>query len=173
MKTLIVCASRYGSSNVIGEWIAERLAFQCEVCSFTDAPPPGGFDLVILGGGIYEDGFLPGFVEYIKQHIQILNQKKTAVFAVCMDATGVYVGGRVTGGWNYIMPVIALFDNPPLHAGILHGEINPTKLTPEDTQKILHFYNVMLKRNYQTVPFKTMMNKEEAWVFAERLLHKL
>ena len=150
MKTLIVCASRYGSSNVIGEWIAERLAFQCEVCSFTDAPSPDGFDLVILGGGIYEDGFLPGFVEYIKQHIQILNQKKTAVFAVCMDATGVYVGGRVTGGWNYI-----------------------TKLTPEDTQKLLHFYNVMLKRNYQTVPFKTMMNKEEAWVFAERLLHKL
>ena len=27
MKTLIVCGSRYGSTRVIAQWIAERLGF--------------------------------------------------------------------------------------------------------------------------------------------------
>lgn len=45
---------------------------------------------------------------------------------------GFYVRGRIHGGWEYIMPVIKRFKNLPIHAGLLHGEINPVKLTPED-----------------------------------------
>ena len=37
----------------------------------------------------------------------------------------------------------------------------------------MHFYNKMLKRDYSTIPYKTKMNKEEVWAFAERILNKL
>ena len=59
MKTLIVCASKYGSTKVIGEWIAERLGFDCFVTDVKGSPDPDSFDLLILGSGIYEDRVLP------------------------------------------------------------------------------------------------------------------
>ncbi|MBT9162478.1 MAG: hypothetical protein DDT27_01036 [Dehalococcoidia bacterium] len=52
MKTLFVCGSRYGSTRVIGEWIAERLGFDSLITDVGDAPDPGEFDLVMLGSGI-------------------------------------------------------------------------------------------------------------------------
>ncbi|OPX40460.1 MAG: hypothetical protein B1H13_07410 [Desulfobacteraceae bacterium 4484_190.3] len=59
MKTLIVCGSRYGSTRIIAQWIAERLGFDCLITDVKDAPDPGKFELVALGSGIYENGFLP------------------------------------------------------------------------------------------------------------------
>ncbi|MGP8330245.1 MAG: hypothetical protein ACT6FF_08010 [Methanosarcinaceae archaeon] len=86
MKTLIVCGSRYGSTRVIAQWIAERL----------------------------------GFVRI-----------------------------------------------PPLQAGLLHGEINPSRLTANDKKRLMLFYNKILKQDYATVPYRTKMNKEEVWRFKE------
>jgi len=37
----------------------------------------------------------------------------------------------------------------------------------------MYFYNKILKRNYSKVPYKTKMNKEEVWAFAEKILSKL
>ncbi|MCL0086193.1 flavodoxin domain-containing protein [Thermodesulfovibrionales bacterium] len=140
MKTLFVCGSRYGSTRVIGEWIAERLGFDSLITDAGDAPDPGEFDLVILGSGIYKGSFIPGVMDYIDRHIEVLEDKKKVIF----------------GG-----------------AGLLHGEINPAKLTTEDYEKLMHFYNKMLKRDYSAIPYKTKMNKEEVWAFAERILNKL
>ncbi|MCL0069336.1 flavodoxin domain-containing protein [Dehalococcoidia bacterium] len=173
MKTLFVCGSRYGSTRVIGEWIAERLGFDSLITDAGDAPDPGEFDLVMLGSGIYNDGFIPGVMDYIDRHIEVLEDKKKVIFGVCLDTTGVFVKGKIHGGWEYIMPAIRKFQNPPLHAGLLHGEINPAKLTTEDYEKLMHFYNKMLKRDYSAIPYKTKMNKEEVWAFAERILNKL
>ena len=58
MKALIICASKYGSTKIIGEWITERLGFDSTVADAESAPAPHGFDLFILGSGIYEDRVL-------------------------------------------------------------------------------------------------------------------
>ena len=173
MKTLIVWGSRYGSTRVIAGWIAERLGFDCLITDVKDAPDPGEFDLVILGSGIYENGFMPEVNAYIDKHIKALEDKKKVIFGICLDTEGVFVDGKIYGGWEYIMPVIKRFQNPPLHVSLLHGEINPSKLTPEDSKKLMHFYNQILKRDISSVPYKTKMNKEEVWEFAERILNKL
>ena len=173
MKTLIVCGSRYGSTRVIAGWIAERLGFDCLITDVKDAPAPGKFELVILGSGIYENGFMPEVRAYIDRHIKALENKKKAIFGVCLDTSGFYVNGKIGGGWEYIRPTIEKFRNPPLHAGLLHGEINPSKLTREDHDKLMHFYNQILKRDISSVPYRTKMNKEEGWKFAERILKKL
>jgi len=56
MKTLIVCASRYGATMEIGRWIADRLPWkEIEVVSVTEDPDPSGFELVFLGGGVYNE----------------------------------------------------------------------------------------------------------------------
>jgi len=173
MKTLIVCGSRYGSTRVIAQWIAERLGFDCLITDVKDAQYPGEFELVILGSGIYENGFMPEVNAYIDKHIKTLENKKKVIFGVCLDTKGVFVNGKIHGGWEYIMPVTKKFRNPPLHAGLLHGEINPSRLTREDHEKLMHFYNRILKRNISGLPYKTRMNKEEVWDFAERILNKL
>lgn len=173
MKTLIVCGSRYGSTMVIAGWIAERLEFDCLITDVKDAPDPEEFELVILGAGIYNDAFIPEITDYIDRHIKALEDKKKVLFGVCLDTAGVFFNGKIHGGWEYILPAIRKFQNPPLHAGLLHGEINPAKLTSEDYQKLMHFYNKMLGRDYSAIPYKTRMNKEEVWDFTERILNRL
>ena len=173
MKTLFVCGSRYGSTKTIAGWIAERLGHDSLVTGAEDAPDPKGFDLVVLGSGIYNGAFLPELTDYIDGHLEVLEEKQKVVFAVCMDTAGVFVKGRLHGGWEYLMPVIKRFQNPPLHAGLLHGEINPAKLSADDCQSLMYFYNQILKKGYTAIPYNTKMNKEEAWVFAERILSKL
>jgi len=173
MKILIVYGTKYGSTKVIAEWIAERLGYDSVIAEAKEAPSPEKFDLVIIGSSIYNDTFLPEVTNYIDKYIEILENRKKVIFGVCLDTTGVYFKGRVYGGWEYIMPIIRKFKNPPIHAGLLHGEINPRKLTPEDYEKLMYFYNKVLKRNYSEVPYKTKMNKEEVWAFAEKILSKL
>lgn len=173
MKTLIICASRYGSTKVIGKWIAERLGFDSTVADTESAPAPDGFDLFIFGSGIYEDSVLPALSKYIDNNYKALDEKKKALFGVCLDTKGFYLNGKIGGGWEYIRPLIDKFKNPPIYADILHGEINPSKLTSEDERRLMIFYNKMLKRNYTSIPYRTMMNKEEVWAFAEKILNRL
>jgi len=173
MKALIVYGGKYGSTKVISEWIAERLNLDTVIKDARDAPSPDDFDLVLLGSAIYEGAFTPEVSDYIDKHIDILEEKKKAIFAVCLDTKGVFIKGKVHGGWEYIMPIVKKFKNPPLHAGILHGEINPSKLSSEDYKRLMHFYNKILGRNYSAVPYRSKMNKEEVWEFAERIINKL
>ncbi len=37
----------------------------------------------------------------------------------------------------------------------------------------MYFYNKILRGDYSAVPYKTRMNKEEAWEFAERIMNKV
>ncbi len=173
MNTLIICGSRYGATRVIAGWIAERLGYECLIVDVKEAPDLHEFDLIIIGSGIYEERPMPEILNYIDKHIKILEEKKKVIFGVCLDTSGFFVRGKIHGGWEYVRPVIEKFQDPPLHAGVLHGEINPSKLTTDDEKRLMIFYNKMLKRNYAAIPFRTKMNKEEVWEFAERILSKL
>ncbi|MBW2010969.1 MAG: hypothetical protein JRI32_04810 [Deltaproteobacteria bacterium] len=175
MKTLIVCASRYGATMEIGRWIADRLPWkETEVVSVTEDPDPSGFELVFLGGGVYNEKVGKPIVQYAQKRLEALAGKYLAAFAVCLDTKGVYMKGRFFGGWLYLQPLLdALCDHPPLYAGVLSGEIIPKKLTEKDYNLLMHFYTRILKRDITEVPYRTLMDKRQVWDFTEKVLHRL
>lgn len=175
MKTLIVCASRYGSTLEIARWISERLPWETvEVYPVENAPNPDEFELIFLGGGVYTEKITKEIVEYAKKNFEVLKDKKVVLFAVCLDTKGFYLRGNFYGGWRYLEPLLEVFkSHPPLYAGVLSGEINPKKLNQKDYQALMHFYNKILKRNITQVPYITKMNKAEVWEFVERVLARL
>ena len=172
MKTLIVCASKYGSTLEIGRWLAERLGGGCLVDNAESIPDPADADLVILGSGIYNHHVLSSVQEYVSRFKDGLKGKKTVVFGVAMDTTGVFVQGKVHGGWDYILPLIKSLPEPPIHAGLLGGEINPDKLDARDTEALKRFYKMLYGRE-TPIPYKTRMDKNEVWAFAEKILERL
>jgi len=175
MKTLIVCASRYGSTMEIGRWIAERLPWNnVDIFHVEEAPEPDGYELIFLGGGVYNEQVSKEIVQYAKIHLAGLDGKKIAAFAVCLDTRGVYMKGKFFGGRLYLKPLLAVLkDQPPLYADTLCGEINPKKLIDKDRGLLMHFYTKILKRDIDEVPFRTLMNKPEVWEFVEKALARL
>jgi menaquinone-dependent protoporphyrinogen IX oxidase len=172
MKVLIVCASKYGSTLETGKWLAERLGGDSLVEKAESMMDPSDADLVILGSGIYRHHVLPSLEEYVNRFKDVLKDKKTVVFGVAMDTRGVFVRGKVHGGWDYILPVIRSLPKPPIHAGLLGGEINPDKLDAKDTEGLKQFYN-MLYGCETPIPYKTLMDKNDVWGFAEKILERL
>ncbi len=172
MKTLIVCASKYGSTLEIARWMAERLGADCLTEKAESMPDPSSAELIILGSGIYRHAVLPVLQEYVTRFADVLKDKKTVVFGVALDTTGVFINGKVDGGWDYILPLIKRLPTPPIHAGLLGGEINPDKLDTKDREGLKKFYK-MLYGQERPIPYKTRMNKKEVWDFAEKILERL
>lgn len=170
-KYLIVCASKYGSTIQTGCWISERLEGDVTVVDAGEMIDPQDVDVVLLGSGIYSHTVLSSIKEYVDKYKDILAEKQTAVFGVAIDTSGVFVRGKVHGGWEYIMPLITLLPNPPIHAGLLGGEINPLRLDDKDKQGLVKFYKMMGQSG--DIPFKTRMTKQDSWEFAEKLMQRL
>ncbi|WP_419657449.1 flavodoxin domain-containing protein [Desulfosarcina variabilis] len=175
MKTLIICASRYGSTMEIGRWISERLPGN-DVALFhvDDAPDPDEYEFILLGGGVYNEHVDKTIVQYAETHLAALEGKKIAIFAVCMDTRGVYMKGRFWGGWLYLNPLLEALGNiTPIYADILHGEISPKKLSEKDHALLMHFYTKILNRDVHEVPYRTLMNKAEVWKFVEKTMARI
>ncbi len=174
MKTLIVCASRYGSTLEIGRWMVERIGHDADVIGVEMTARLSDYDLVFLGGGVYNDQVDAAIVSFAEENLPVLKDKKVTVFGTCLDTGGYYLKGAFMGGWRYLEPLLnVLKDYPPVNAGLLHGEINPHKLTDKDTQLLMHFYTKILKRDIHQVPFRTMMNKQEVWEFVDKTMARL
>lgn len=171
MNYLIVCAGKYGSTLQTGRWIAERLEGKTRVTEAKEMPDPSDWDAVILGSGIYSHTVLPDIMRYVDTYREAIAGKKTAVFGVAIDTTGVFVRGKVHGGWSYILPLIEKLPEPPVHAGLLGGEINPMRLDAKDRERLERFYKMMDLGN--EIPFKTRMTKQGAWEFAEKFMKRL
>jgi hypothetical protein len=52
------------------------------------------------------------------------------------------------------------------------GEINPDKLDASDTEGLKRFYK-MLYGQETPIPYKTRMDKNEVWAFAEKILERI
>jgi len=175
MKTLLVCASRYGSTLEIGRWIAERLPWtEVVVASVENAPPPDEHDLIFLGGGVYNEKVDRAIVQYAETHAEALQKKRVVAYAACLDTRGVYMKGKFFGGWLYLEPLLQSLDAGCLvHAAALSGEINPSKLSQKDHELLMHFYTKILKRDMAEVPYRTLMSKAEVWEFVEKVMARL
>lgn len=170
-KYLIVCASKYGSTLQTGRWIGERLDGDVVVLDAEEMTEPQDFDVIVLGSGIYSHTVLPSIQQYVEKYQGVLGGKPTAVFGVAVDTSGVFVRGKVHGGWEYILPLINLLPSPPVHAGLLGGEINPLRLDAKDREGLVKFYKMIGQSG--DIPFKTKMTKQDAWEFAEKLMQRI
>jgi len=172
MEALIVYASKYGSTKEVANWMAERIGNNTNIYDAKEMPDPSSYDLIIMGSGIYSHHVLKELNDFVEKYNEQLKSKKTVVFGVAIDTTGVFVRGKVHGGWEYLLPLINKLPEPPIHAGLLGGEINPNKLDEKDTEGLKKFYK-MLYGKETDIPFKTVMDKKAVWSFTEKIMDKV
>lgn len=78
MNGIILYKSKYGATKQYADWIAERTGFSCIKTDDADMKKISGYDIVILGGGIYASGIAG--LSFLKKNIDKLKDKKIIVF---------------------------------------------------------------------------------------------
>ncbi len=179
MKTLIICASKYGSTMEISRWIAERLSYEgftVDIAKPEEIDSIDGYELIIMGSGIYSHHVLPELRDFIERNKDVLRKKKLVLFGVAMKTEPVFYKGKIHGGIEHLKPIIEMFGDSVVHADMLHGEMVPQKMTEEDKERLLRFYKILnlpddeVQRRLKP---RTLMNKKEVWEFTEIVINRL
>ncbi len=179
MKTLIVTASRYGSTEQIGRWIGERLkyeGFEVHAVKAGDVVSLEDYAMVIMGSGIYSHSVLPELKAFIEQNLDALKSKKNVLFGVAMKTGPVFHKGKIHGGIEHLIPQIEMLNGSVIHADMLHGEMIPSKMTEKDRDGLMRFYKMLnlpddeVQRRFKP---RTLMDKKEVWEFTETFVNKL
>lgn len=79
-KGIILYQSKYGATKKYAEWLTEMTGFDHIETKKAKASDLDGYDVIILGGGVYASGIL-GF-SFLKKNVKLFSDKKIAVFAV-------------------------------------------------------------------------------------------
>lgn len=88
-KILILYASRYGQTEKISRYAAERLRDQGHSVDLWNALTKESYrieeyDGILIGGGVYARGYPRKFKKKVHAFHEILKSKKTAFFSVCL-----------------------------------------------------------------------------------------
>ncbi len=178
MKVLILCASRYGSTEQIGRWMKERFIYESyEVYMIKpfDEVNLANYDLIVLGSGIYSHRPLPELSSFIEKNLATLRTKRVALFGVLMKTSPVFYKGKIHGGLGHLKDTIDLLGESVIHADMLHGEMVPSKLTKEDLDAVMRFYkmlNLPERELKERLRPRTLMDKKEVWEFVEKVIAK-
>ena len=70
--------SKYGATKKYADWLSASTGFSCIETDKADIGMISGYDVVILGGGIYASGIAG--LSFFKKNIDKLNDKKLIVF---------------------------------------------------------------------------------------------
>jgi menaquinone-dependent protoporphyrinogen oxidase len=84
VNVIVIHASRYGSTEGIAEFIAERLreqGLQAEARSVNSRPDPGMYDAVVIGSGVYLGRWLKEAVEFVQQNREALAARPVWLFS--------------------------------------------------------------------------------------------
>lgn len=176
---LIVYATRYGSTETIAGWIAERVALDghtTKAIRAEETPTPETSDMVVIGSGIYGHRFLQSIDEYIKQYQILLQSKKTALFGVAMRTETFFKGGKAYGGTVMLEKYGEMLGKGCMMGKILGGEMIFDKLNDKDKSGLEKFYaSIGLTGeaiNARKAP-RTLLSKKDCWDYAEGLLKLL
>lgn len=87
MKTLIVYATKHGSSKKCAEILADKLMGKVDLCNIIHgkAPELSQYDKVIIGGSIYAGTIAKELSNFCKNNIQALKGKKLGLYICCMN----------------------------------------------------------------------------------------
>lgn len=180
MKTLIVTASRYGSTEQIGRWIGERLRydeFTVDLVKAGDVPASlDDYEVVIMGSGLYSHSVLPELKAFIEKNRSVLKDKTNALFGVAMKTEPVFYKGKIHGGLEHLIPQIEMLNGSVIHAEMLHGEMIPCKMTEKDREGLMRFYKMLNLPDDEVqnrLKPRTLMDKREVWEFAETVIKKM
>lgn len=178
MKTLIACATKYGSTLQIGRWIAERLSYEgftVDVVRPHETDSIDRYELIIMGSGIYSHYVLPELRDFMEKNKDVLKEKKLALFGVAMKTTAVFHKGKIHGGIEHLKPAVEMFGDAIVHMDMLHGEMVPQKMDEKDKEGLLRFYKMLGLDEEETkrrMSPRTLMDKKECWEFAEAVIKK-
>ena len=88
MKVLIVYGTIEGQTRKIARFMEDVLQerdHKVVISNAIEEPPlPGPFDVVIVGSSIHMHKYNSAIKEYVTDHADTLNSKKSAFFSVCM-----------------------------------------------------------------------------------------
>lgn len=179
MKIIIIHASRYGSTEIISKWIAERLTYDnhtVDVLPATSQISPEDYDLILFGGGVYTHDLLPEIETFIGKYSSELQKIKSAVFGVAMQTKPVFTGKEITGGILMLDKYAKLLGENCIYLGMLNGEIVFHKMNKKDKSGIDQFYKMIKLPEEEIAKRKsprTSMNKAEVWEYAEAVMQKM
>ena len=78
MNGIILYKSKYGATKKYADWLSESTGFPCIETDKADIGAVSGYDVIILGGGIYASGIAG--LSFLKKNIDKLKDKKIIVF---------------------------------------------------------------------------------------------
>lgn len=173
MNLLILYDSVYGSTEEIACWIEERISEKEGITATTSrvnvAPRLDAFDAILLGSPIYrDDRILPAMSTYVQENAEALLDKEVGIFVVSLDPVGALFFGRLIGGVSYLQPFADLFIASPIYGRVLGGELIPSRLSDEDRESLLGFYQEV--KGLEDIPNRYSMDKPKVWEFVDCFL---
>jgi len=79
-KGLILYQSKYGATQKYADWLVENTGFDCVETKSANRDMLSGYDIIILGGGVYASSILG--IHFVRKNIDLLKHKKLIVFYV-------------------------------------------------------------------------------------------
>lgn len=129
---VIVYGSRYGSTARTAEWIAEGIAGKADVVSAKDAGDLSGYEKVVLGSGIYNDGLHADMATFLEKRGAEVKDKVIALFVVC--------GMPPEQAGEYLTMFAEKSQAKPLLAKAFNGWMKKEILNPEDYKGLEEYY---------------------------------
>lgn len=84
MKVIVVCASKYGSTQGIGVFIAEKLrrhGLEADARSVEAVPNPADYDAVVLGSAVYMGHWMPEAADFVRRNRAVLADRAVWLFS--------------------------------------------------------------------------------------------
>jgi len=142
----IIYATRYGATADNAAWIAAGINQNTALYDIetTDVPTViSQLDYVIAGSGIWREGVHPAIQSMMTEYASIFNEKLLASFIVCGTLPSNEVNrSRIAG---YFHGMHNPLRQPPPLSQALGGRLRVEKLSHQDHQLMLHFYQNILK----------------------------
>jgi menaquinone-dependent protoporphyrinogen oxidase len=83
-RILIACATKYGSTYEIAEFMGDELkktGLSADVYAAKDVNDVSGYNIIVIGSPVYAGKWLPEVTNMVKRNLAVLKEKKVAVFS--------------------------------------------------------------------------------------------
>jgi flavodoxin/uncharacterized protein YhbP (UPF0306 family) len=129
-RTLVVYASRYGTTHVIAQALSLILG-PARLCTVEDfRADDQDFDLYVIGGPVYGDVLEPRIVQFIADNAGWLRCKRVALFCTCL---------ALDFGERYLKRARDILGDAAIWAKPIGGNVYLGRLTDEDRQAMESF----------------------------------
>jgi menaquinone-dependent protoporphyrinogen oxidase len=147
-STVILYASRYGSTARTAEWIAEGMEGKAVAVSLKDVGDLSAYKNIILGSGIYFDQLHPDMSAFLETRGEEVRNKLLAVFIVC--------GTPPDQAQGYLNMFAEKCKVQPRLMRAFGGWIKKEILSPEDAKSLEDYYKSINE------PFKDFDSTDKA-----------